>query len=323
MTYMYAILTYGGLMQDKIQREMQNGVYIRKNAENALCPAYINTQRGWINYAIGGKVTFSHRKNDYERYQYPYSLEMHDYYELIIYLSEETLQYIADEQYFTFPQGSALLIKPHTMHMLKLSEFGNCERYVINFRSPETLFPDNSVLGFLNRGNENYALFPASENSFAEICEQIEYILSSTETPFQHTYAVMKLTELFIKISENRTADGEEINIADIHLSVPDFIIDVKSYIDNNYLDIASVSALAERFHYNREYLTRSFKRYFNTSVWNYVILRRLMYCGLLLRNGESVSRAALKSGFANRANFTKLFRRHFGCTPSEYSLRY
>lgn len=308
-------------MESKIARELDRGVYVREGARNAPCPAYRNTKRGWVNYLIGGAVTFSHRQNDYEHYHYPYNLEMHDYYELIIYLSDDALQYIADGQYFTVPKGAALLIKPHTMHMLRLPDTNRCQRYVINFRAPEHLFPDPMALDFLSQGEQNYALFTTEKGNFAAICANLEATLANTCSPFQQARALWYLTELFITLSETRTAQTVQLHASQEIAPVPPFLLEVKSYIDANYLAIPSVSALAAHFHYNAEYLTRSFRRYFNTPLWEYVIRRRLMYCSTLLRKGERVGEAAMKSGFSNRASFTKLFRRHFGCTPSEYVL--
>ncbi len=309
-------------MQNKIKRELERGVYVRENNLYAQCQAYKNINRGWINYLISDAITFSHRENDYEHYDYPYALETHDYYELIIYSSVEDMHYIADGHYFNVPKGAALLIKPNTMHMLRLEENNNCERYVINFRSPEKLFPDASVLEFLDCGNENYALFivdKADKNRFSELCSNIENSLLEDSSKFQRARAILNITALFIALSETRPADIKKLTVTGQDALLPSFIIEVKNYIDENYLNINSVSKLSENFHYNKEYLTRSFRKHFNIPIWDYIIKRRLMYCCTLLDGGEFISAAALKSGFYNRASFTKLFKRYLECTPSEY----
>ncbi len=101
--------------------------------------------------------------------------------------------------------------------------------------------------------------------------------------------------------------------------SVPEKILAVKECIDVEFLTIESVPELAERFHYNREHLSRSFNKYFSISVYGYVLRRRLMYARGLMLTGEQTMVAARKAGFNNYASFSERFHKQFGCTPSEY----
>ncbi len=305
-------------MKNKIEKNLQSGTYTRVSSPDSVCPAYFNCERGWINHIVSDKISFSHRKNDYSAYEYPYVLEAHDNYELIIYHSGEDLEYIADGQHFIVPQGSALLIKPHIMHMLRLPSPMACERYVLNFRSLGDLFPDRTAISFLDKGSANCALFPAKEHDFSALSDAVECALTEEETPFKNAKALARITELFIAISETpaaEIADQSEIRAVS---SVPASILEIKEYIDGHYMEISSIPELLEHFFYNREYVTRCFRKYFGIPIYDYILRRRLIFSRNLLLAGESVSDAAQKAGFRNRSSFIKLFKKHFGCAPSD-----
>lgn len=52
--------------------------------------------------------------------------------------------------------------------------------------------------------------------------------------------------------------------------------MEIKSYIDENYATIGSVADLASQFFYSREHISRIFKYYFNTSITEYLMRKRI-----------------------------------------------
>ena len=53
-----------------------------------------------------------------------------------------------------------------------------------------------------------------------------------------------------------------------------------------------------------------------------YVRQKRLAYAQQLIQNGMGVSVASEKAGFYDYGYFGKVFKKHLGCTPSEYRKR-
>jgi AraC-like DNA-binding protein len=89
--------------------------------------------------------------------------------------------------------------------------------------------------------------------------------------------------------------------------------------VDANFLHLRSVNDVADHFFYSREYISRSFQKYFNTPLYDYILNRKMMHCCTLLQQGELVESAARKAGFHNLSSFVKVFRKRYGCNPSEY----
>jgi len=94
----------------------------------------------------------------------------------------------------------------------------------------------------------------------------------------------------------------------------------VKEFIEQNYLEHATVLTLSRRFGINEFKLKYGFKKLFNTSPIKYLIDRRMEHAARLLRSTDSqVSEVARTTGYSLPNNFTLAFRKHFGLTPQQY----
>lgn len=94
----------------------------------------------------------------------------------------------------------------------------------------------------------------------------------------------------------------------------------MKEYADSNFMCAFSLSQLAEIYHYNEKYLGRIFKMTYNISFKEYVNLKRLQYSKNLLKFSKaSIIDISFKSGFNNVTYFNRIFKSHYGMTPSEY----
>ena len=110
-----------------------------------------------------------------------------------------------------------------------------------------------------------------------------------------------------------------EHDLGDSLAALPENILAIKEYIEQNFVEISSVKEVAEHFFYSREYISRLFRQYFNTSVSNYIKARRIAYSQQLLEQGYSICEACYQSGFENMSTFIRSFRNISGITPSEY----
>ena len=66
--------------------------------------------------------------------------------------------------------------------------------------------------------------------------------------------------------------------------------------------------------------LARQFRLALGTSPYRYLTMRRLDRARGLLARGTALAEAALASGFADQAHFTRAFRAAFGLTPGRYA---
>lgn len=99
------------------------------------------------------------------------------------------------------------------------------------------------------------------------------------------------------------------------------FIKKVKESLDQNFhkLDY-SVEKLASDSHYQRRQLTRKVKDIFGTTPKDLIRAHRLKKaCELLLNSSQKVAEIAEQVGYAEGPSFSKVFKDHFGETPTSY----
>ncbi|MCQ8181453.1 helix-turn-helix domain-containing protein [Methylomonas sp. SURF-1] len=93
----------------------------------------------------------------------------------------------------------------------------------------------------------------------------------------------------------------------------------IESRLADPELDSATIARAA---HLSPRYLNALFNGE-NTSLMRYVWLRRLQHCAEELRAeqhaGRSLTEIALRWGFNDMSHFSRAFKRHYGCTPSDY----
>ncbi|MEE8824716.1 HTH-type transcriptional regulator YesS [Lentilactobacillus sunkii] len=104
---------------------------------------------------------------------------------------------------------------------------------------------------------------------------------------------------------------------------MPPFLEKVTSFIDENLAKNLSLSAFADQFFMNPNYLDRSFKKYTGLSIHRYVIEKRIELAKQLLRKGTSVTLVCEQSGFGNYSNFIRTFNNIVGISPGKYKKKY
>ena len=120
---------------------------------------------------------------------------------------------------------------------------------------------------------------------------------------------LLLLDDFYSKIKENPISKA---------VSNP-MVTEVIGYIDLQFSTIRDCEEIAERFFVNRCYLEHLFSRNVGIPLWNYVILKRLLYTNDLLRAGHSSKEAAISAGFTNYSNFFRLYKKNMHMTPAEY----
>jgi AraC family transcriptional regulator len=94
----------------------------------------------------------------------------------------------------------------------------------------------------------------------------------------------------------------------------------VIEYIEANLDREIALSALADTVGMSPHYFSELFKQSVHLSPYQYVLRRRIEHARQLLNQPSvTVLEAAVRSGFSDQSQFTKLFRRIVGMTPTAY----
>jgi AraC family transcriptional regulator len=94
----------------------------------------------------------------------------------------------------------------------------------------------------------------------------------------------------------------------------------VIEYIEVNLDREIALSALAQTAGMSPHYFSELFKQSVHISPYQYVLRRRIEHARKLLEEPSvTVFEAAMRSGFSDQSQFTKIFRRAVGVTPTSY----
>lgn len=91
-------------------------------------------------------------------------------------------------------------------------------------------------------------------------------------------------------------------------------------YLRDHYMEPFSLDEIASALFVNKHYLSRVFsERTGRTLLWQHNELRCEDARRLLADPDYSIAVVAFRSGFTSSSHFSRIFRNHTGCTPSEY----
>lgn len=89
--------------------------------------------------------------------------------------------------------------------------------------------------------------------------------------------------------------------------------------IEQRYGDELSLDFLAREAGLPRHLLIRAFRRETGATPHSYLVNRRALAAGAMLRSGATPSDAALAVGFFDQSHLTRAFKARFGVTPGAY----
>lgn len=114
------------------------------------------------------------------------------------------------------------------------------------------------------------------------------------------------LSRATLKTTKNKSGDG---------------LKPVLAFLNEHYTEKITLDDVAERFNYNKCYLSSAFNKCFKTSITGYVNQLRLLRFVRTARENPSVSLSAtaFESGFNSLQNFYRVFKDCYGVSPKEY----
>lgn len=102
-----------------------------------------------------------------------------------------------------------------------------------------------------------------------------------------------------------------------------DHVTEAKEYIRQNYFTHITAEQVAEHVHLSRAYLRNIFFEREGISPRAYIIKMRMeRACYLLTESELLVTEIAMSVGYDDIFQFIKLFKKHLGCSPTEYRKR-
>ena len=126
------------------------------------------------------------------------------------------------------------------------------------------------------------------------------------------TYLVQALT-LINRIVEQTPKSNELRDKSD------SVVADVLNYINDHFGEDLSLDLLANKFFISKYHLSREFNRLVGTSVYRYIIQKRLAVARLLMGQGVPSTTVYQQCGFGDYSNFYRAFKAEYRISPKEF----
>lgn len=97
------------------------------------------------------------------------------------------------------------------------------------------------------------------------------------------------------------------------------YVSRIADYIECNYMADISAEKLAKMINLDRRYASRLFKAEYGVPMGRYIVQYRMKRAKEFLSQGYSVAQTAKLVGYQDVFNFSKMFKRTYGRSPSNY----
>ena len=231
---------------------------------------------------------------------------------LLIYVASGRAHFYRDGKETVLSRGNMVLFRPGEPQRYDLFARDRAETYWVHFTGGKT----EELLERYSLGRGENVFFTGASPHFSRLfCRMIEE-LQLRRAGYADMLA-LTLTEILLLIDRSRR-EGKLIG--------SDMVAEVEraaQYFRENYRLPISVGEYARERHMTPCWFIRNFKKITRVTPAQYVLSLRIdSATELLARSDSSVTEIAASVGYDNPLYFSRLFRRHVGCSPSEYRKR-
>ena len=228
---------------------------------------------------------------------------VHSCYEIYINLSGEVSFLHADKLY-SIESGDVIFSEPGEIHHCIYKKPCFHEHYCLWFEVSE----GTPLLAFLkeHRIRGRIRLEREKKEKLLSLVSE----LKKSGDEFEKSILFLNIMSLF-KNTESR--DGEE------NKTLPHKMQTILGYLNERFLEIDSVTAIAEHLHVSVPTVNRWFREYLHLSPSEFIRAKKLSYAEKLIRSEASVTDACYMAGFSDCSRFIKLFKNNYGKTPLQY----
>lgn len=244
-------------------------------------------------------------------------LHAHRTYELYYFISGDCYYTVEGTDYPLTP-GCFLLMRSGEVHTLHIRSEATYERITVHF-APSIIPLLGKEIGelFCDRplGKRNLYI-PTKENAeFLKSC--MLKISKETASDNSDAHIISNLMPVLTELYNIKELLSDEM----AHFTPPsqgssETVSKIIEYINENLVTIKGLDELEKEFFFSKSYINRIFKESTGSSVWDYIVLKRLLLSRSLLQSGKQANIVASECGFCDYSSFYRQFKQRFGISP-------
>lgn len=247
-------------------------------------------------------------------------LHLHNHYELFLFLAGD-VRYFIEDNFYQLKRGDLLIFNSNELHGPQFLSNQVYERISIHI-APSVIkqlssTSSNLLNCFLNRinGQNNLVrLSPTDLDNFVVIADKICDL--DKKNFFGKDVLINALTAQQLVTTNLVFIEGET---AAIETTISPLIQETLQHIKSHLTDDLSLETLETVLSFDRYHLSKRFKKEIGSSIYQYILLKRISKAKELLFSGLSVSDTCSQAGFNDYANFIRTFKRTTGYSPTNF----
>ena len=245
------------------------------------------------------EVLQTHRKNGRGDYQ-------------LIYVAEGKLYLINNGKEQIVSKGNMILFRPGEPQLYTLYAKDRPETYWVHFTGNNV----ERILEYYNIPVGTNVFFTGVSGNYKWLFRKMIQELQLKRTNFAEML-MLQLRQLLLYISRN---------IEEGPLVTADLLDEVEQamhYFNKNFYLPIIIEDYAKEHHMTPWWFIQNFKKITQVTPAQYIVSLRISNAMNLLDNTDySVAKIAMSVGYDNALYFSRLFKRHVGCSPRDYRKR-
>ncbi len=244
----------------------------------------------------------------------------HEHVEIAFVMSG-TGKYHIEDQIYEIKEGDLLIFNPGVRHqaLLRKENEVHTTEFFVGFYDIQ--FPGYPV-NYLPVPNGGYIMHTNGElrQKIFKICSSME---AEKAVPKVGRYFMLKsyLIQLLLLIIREQSDPVEQMNGYAFESANKKYVVEqLLNYFEDHYSEKISLDQIAENMYLSPFYISKIFKSETGDTPIRHLINIRLEKAKELLKAGYggSIQEVAAMVGYDDAYHFSKLFKKHFGITPTE-----
>lgn len=237
-------------------------------------------------------------------------LHSHDFFE-IFFIINGSIKYSVNNIYEELHSNTVIFVHPSDNHQLT----GIADTQILNIAFSQSLFSQLiHMFGYDTSPiiQRSITLRPDLIKTYIEQIRELTASYQSQDSQIILKSILVSLLTKLILSSENT------------QMNYPFWLQQFLNDISSITVFPEHINTILARSDKSNEHISRTFRKYLNTSPTEYINQLRIDYAmGLLVTTSQSILDIALISGFNNLSYFYRSFKAKYGITPKQYRAKY